>query len=103
MATYKQLKEKIKQLNLSHKWSVCKSNSDRLQQSLGGNSRTASFINIDGLSYGGHYFYADGNFVVDLVIHHQKKIHKMLKHCETPTKGIFHKDCYFRKLNIDEN
>ncbi len=99
MSTYHQLKEAVK--NLPAKWSACKSNSDWLQQILDGESRTGTFLNIDGLSYGGHWFYVDGNFIVDLVIHNQKKIYKLLKHCETPTKGIFHKDCYYKKLNVD--
>lgn len=96
-----QLKKAIRKLKLSYKYGDCKRNSDKLKSYFNkGESRSGVFLNIDGLSPDGHYFYIIDNYVVDLVLFHQKNPYKLVKKCEV-TKSIFRKDCYFNSLNVE--
>lgn len=99
---YLELRKAINKLKLDRHIASCKPNSDKLQDYFQkGQSRSGAFLNIDGMSPEGHYFYVQGDFVVDLVLHNYENGYSIAKGCETSTKGIFHKDCYFKKLNVD--
>lgn len=96
------LKENI---DLENNIPPCKNNSELLQSYFkSGTSRTDNFINIDGLSSEGHYFYVtkSNKYVVDLIIHNYENAYNLVKGCEV-RKGIFKRKCYFKSLNIDKN
>ncbi len=87
-------------VKLSKSWGDCKRNSDLIKSKIGGQVKSVFSPTVDGIN--GHYYWTDGTYVVDYVIHNQKDIYSKLRSKEIDT-GVWKLVDYRNILDLKES